>query len=155
MAWAQLPVFRGGRDDAAACCPCGPAREPEGITIEHDSKQPELAVIEADRHCAKYGKKAVLVKTTAEAPICLAVLPELQSQRVRLRPPVSGGLAKTANREPCEGLRGSKEAFGQRRCYSAWYIRGSPSFWTWITRSSVGSSALLLKPCIGLPIGSS
>ena len=41
---------------------------PEGITIEHDAKQPELAVIEADRHCAKYGKKAVLVKTTAEAP---------------------------------------------------------------------------------------
>jgi hypothetical protein len=41
---------------------------PEGITIEHDSKQPELAVVEADRHCAKYGKKAELVKTTAEAP---------------------------------------------------------------------------------------
>jgi hypothetical protein len=41
---------------------------PEGITIEHDAKQPELAVIEADRHCAKYGKKAVLIKTTPEAP---------------------------------------------------------------------------------------
>jgi hypothetical protein len=41
---------------------------PEGITIEHDAKQPELAVIEAERHCAKYGKKAVLAKTTPEAP---------------------------------------------------------------------------------------
>jgi hypothetical protein len=41
---------------------------PEGITIEHDAKQPELAVIEADRHCARYGKKAVLAKTTPEAP---------------------------------------------------------------------------------------
>jgi hypothetical protein len=41
---------------------------PEGITIEHDAKQPELAVVEADRHCAEYGKKAELVKTTAEAP---------------------------------------------------------------------------------------
>jgi hypothetical protein len=41
---------------------------PEGITIEHDARQPELAVVDAERHCAKYGKKAVLVKTTAEAP---------------------------------------------------------------------------------------
>jgi hypothetical protein len=41
---------------------------PEGITIEHDALQPELAVIDAERHCEKYGKKAVLVKTTAEAP---------------------------------------------------------------------------------------
>jgi hypothetical protein len=41
---------------------------PEGITIEHDSKQPELAVVEADRHCAKYGKQAKLVQTTAGAP---------------------------------------------------------------------------------------
>jgi hypothetical protein len=40
----------------------------EGITIEHDAKQPELAVIDAERHCAQYGKKAVLVKTTPEAP---------------------------------------------------------------------------------------
>jgi hypothetical protein len=41
---------------------------PEGITIEHDTLQPELAAIDAERHCAKYGKKAVLVRTTAEAP---------------------------------------------------------------------------------------
>jgi hypothetical protein len=41
---------------------------PEGITIEHDAKQPELAAIEAERHCASYGKKAVLVTTTPEAP---------------------------------------------------------------------------------------
>jgi hypothetical protein len=41
---------------------------PEGITIEHDALQPELAVIDAERHCEKYGEKAVLVKTTPEAP---------------------------------------------------------------------------------------
>ena len=41
---------------------------PDGITIEHDTRQPELAAIDAERHCASYGKNAVLVKTTAEAP---------------------------------------------------------------------------------------
>jgi hypothetical protein len=41
---------------------------PEDITIEHDAKQHELAMVEAERHCAQYGKKAELVKTTAEAP---------------------------------------------------------------------------------------
>jgi hypothetical protein len=41
---------------------------PDGITIEHDALQPELAVVDAERHCEKYGKKAVLVKTTPEAP---------------------------------------------------------------------------------------
>ena len=41
---------------------------PEGITIEHDAFQPELAVIDANKHCDKYGKKAVLVKTTPPAP---------------------------------------------------------------------------------------
>lgn len=41
---------------------------PDGITIEHDAYQPELAVIDAREHCAKFGKKAVLVKTTAPAP---------------------------------------------------------------------------------------
>jgi hypothetical protein len=41
---------------------------PDGITIEHDTLQPELAVVDAERHCAKYGKKAVLVTTTPEAP---------------------------------------------------------------------------------------
>jgi hypothetical protein len=41
---------------------------PDGITIEHDALQPELAVIDAERHCEKYGKKAVLVTTTPEAP---------------------------------------------------------------------------------------
>jgi hypothetical protein len=41
---------------------------PDGITIEHDSKHPELAAIEAERHCATYGKKAMLLTTTPEAP---------------------------------------------------------------------------------------
>jgi hypothetical protein len=41
---------------------------PDGITIEHDALQPELAEVDAREHCAQYGKKAVLVKTTAPAP---------------------------------------------------------------------------------------
>ena len=41
---------------------------PDGITIEHDAFQPELAAIDAREHCSKFGKKAVLVKTTAPAP---------------------------------------------------------------------------------------
>ena len=41
---------------------------PDGITIEHDAYQPELATVEAQKHCDQYGKQAVLVKTTAPAP---------------------------------------------------------------------------------------
>jgi hypothetical protein len=41
---------------------------PDGITIEHDAYQPELAAVDAQEHCAKYGKKAVLVKTSPPAP---------------------------------------------------------------------------------------
>jgi len=41
---------------------------PEGIVIEHNALHPELADIEAQKHCARYGKKAVLVKRTAAAP---------------------------------------------------------------------------------------
>jgi hypothetical protein len=41
---------------------------PDGITIEHDAYQPELAAVEAREHCAQYGKKAVLVKTSPPAP---------------------------------------------------------------------------------------
>jgi hypothetical protein len=41
---------------------------PDGITIEHDAYQPELAAIEAQEHCAKYDKKAVLVGTSPPAP---------------------------------------------------------------------------------------
>jgi hypothetical protein len=41
---------------------------PDGITIEHDAYQPELAAVEAQEHCSRYGKKAVLVKTSAPAP---------------------------------------------------------------------------------------
>jgi hypothetical protein len=41
---------------------------PDGITIEHDAYQPELAAIEAREHCAQYGKKAELVGTSAPAP---------------------------------------------------------------------------------------
>ena len=41
---------------------------PDGITIEHDAYQPELAAIEAEEHCSQYGKKAVLVKTSSPAP---------------------------------------------------------------------------------------
>ncbi|MEM7021782.1 MAG: hypothetical protein AAF637_04230 [Pseudomonadota bacterium] len=41
---------------------------PDGITIEHDAFQPELAAVDAREHCSKYGKRAVLVKTSAPAP---------------------------------------------------------------------------------------
>ena len=41
---------------------------PDGITIEHDAYQPELAAVEARAHCSKYGKKAVLVGTSPAAP---------------------------------------------------------------------------------------
>ena len=41
---------------------------PDGITIEHDAYQPELATVEAQEHCAQYGKKAVLVGTSPAAP---------------------------------------------------------------------------------------
>jgi len=41
---------------------------PDGITIEHDAYQPELAAVEAREHCAQYGKRAVLVKTSPPAP---------------------------------------------------------------------------------------
>ena len=41
---------------------------PDGITIEHDAYQPELAAIEAQEHCSQYGKKAVLVQTSPAAP---------------------------------------------------------------------------------------
>jgi hypothetical protein len=41
---------------------------PNGITIEHDAHQPELAAVDAEEHCAKYGKKPVLVGTSQPAP---------------------------------------------------------------------------------------
>lgn len=41
---------------------------PEGITIEHDALQPELAAADAEEHCAQYGKKAVLASTSPPAP---------------------------------------------------------------------------------------
>ncbi len=41
---------------------------PDGITIEHDAFQPELAAVDAREHCAQYGKKAVLVGTSHPAP---------------------------------------------------------------------------------------
>jgi len=41
---------------------------PDGITIEHDAYQPELAVIDAQEHCEKFGKKAVLVSTSPPEP---------------------------------------------------------------------------------------
>lgn len=41
---------------------------PDGITIEHDAFQPELAAVDAREHCAQYGKKAVLVGTSQPAP---------------------------------------------------------------------------------------
>ncbi len=37
--------------------------QPEGITIQHDSRYGSMAGVEADEHCAKYGKTAVFDRT--------------------------------------------------------------------------------------------
>ena len=62
----RLPLVAGSLLLLAGCAVRHAS--PEGITIEHDAFQPELAVIDAKKHCDKYGKKAVLVKTTPPAP---------------------------------------------------------------------------------------
>jgi hypothetical protein len=37
--------------------------QPDGITIQHDSRYGSMAAVEADEHCAKYGKVAVFART--------------------------------------------------------------------------------------------
>jgi len=37
--------------------------QPDGITIQHDSRYGSMAGVEADEHCAKYGKVAVFART--------------------------------------------------------------------------------------------
>ena len=37
--------------------------QPDGITIQHDSRYGTMAGVEADEHCAKYGKTAVFDRT--------------------------------------------------------------------------------------------
>ena len=37
--------------------------QPDGITIQHDSRYGSMAGVEADEHCAKYGKVAVFDRT--------------------------------------------------------------------------------------------
>ena len=37
--------------------------QPDGITIQHDSMYGSMAGVEADEHCAKYGKTAVFDRT--------------------------------------------------------------------------------------------
>ncbi len=41
---------------------------PERVVVEHDVLYPDLAEREAAQHCAKYGKRAVLVDRTPPAP---------------------------------------------------------------------------------------
>ena len=36
---------------------------PDGITIEHDTRYPTMAGVDADEHCAKFGKLAKRVET--------------------------------------------------------------------------------------------
>ena len=37
--------------------------QPDGITIQHDSRYGTMAGVDADKHCAKYGKRAVFAGT--------------------------------------------------------------------------------------------
>ena len=37
--------------------------QPDGTTIQHDSRYGSMAGVEADEHCAKYGKIAVFDRT--------------------------------------------------------------------------------------------
>ena len=36
---------------------------PDGITIQYDTRYPTMAGVDADEHCAKYGKSAVRTET--------------------------------------------------------------------------------------------
>jgi hypothetical protein len=38
---------------------------PDGITIQYDSRYSTMAGVDADEHCAKFGKRAVRVETKA------------------------------------------------------------------------------------------
>lgn len=62
----RLAILLGGVLWIAGCAVRH--ESPDGITIEHDAFQPELAAVDAQEHCAKYGKKAVLVNTSPPAP---------------------------------------------------------------------------------------
>lgn len=37
-------------------------QQPDGITLRYDDRYPTMAGVEADEHCFKYGKYAVLAK---------------------------------------------------------------------------------------------
>lgn len=41
---------------------------PNGITLEFDANQPEIAEAAATQHCEKYGKKAQFVRASDPAP---------------------------------------------------------------------------------------
>ena len=43
-------------------------RTPDGITIIHNALHPQIASSEAQRHCARFGKSAVLVETAPAPP---------------------------------------------------------------------------------------
>jgi len=44
-------------------------QKPNGITLRADDRYPTMAGVEADEHCAKYGKFAVLAKKKHEDPL--------------------------------------------------------------------------------------
>ena len=57
---AMLPAFAG----------CAVQdRTPDGITIIHNALHPQIASSEAQRHCARFGKSAVLVETAPAPPL--------------------------------------------------------------------------------------
>ena len=50
--------------------------QPDGITIQHDSRYGTMAGVEADEHCAKYGKTAVFDRTIKPDEGTLLLHPE-------------------------------------------------------------------------------
>jgi hypothetical protein len=65
-------MHRMGLMSVLAClsvAACATAEEsPDGITIEFNALHPGLAQFEANQHCQKFGKQAVLVSTQAGTP---------------------------------------------------------------------------------------
>jgi len=44
-------------------------QQPNGITLRYDAGYPTMAGVEADEHCAKYGKSAVLAESRKDDSI--------------------------------------------------------------------------------------
>lgn len=49
--------------------------QPQGITIQHDSRYGSMAGVDADEHCAKYGKVAAFDRTIKPGEATLLLHP--------------------------------------------------------------------------------